>query len=304
MAKTALARSNETSVALTSRWIAAARAHESARRDRLFDDPFAAALASAKGLDLVGNNSLSRAGTSLLDALILRTIRTFGHPYLAIRTRFFDELLLRAVRLYGVRQVVIMAAGMDTRAFRLPWPSGTLLYEMDRPEVLGTKAEVLAAVDAQATCQRHTLGIDLTQPSWPYTLCDAGYNARESSVWLIEGLLMYLDDTEVHPLLGTVAELAMSGSWLGGDTVNSAFLASPLFRPWLRMTAAHGAPWRFGTDTPETLLATHGWEATVTQPGEGGADYRRWPFGVAPRTLPGVPRIFLVAARRSHELVA
>jgi len=295
-----LNRANGTSVALTSRWIAAARAHESTRRDRLFDDPFAAALASAEGLSPASQSSRSRASTALLDTLILRTIRTFGHPYLAIRTRFFDELLLHAVHSAGVRQVVIAAAGMDTRAFRLTWPPGTLLYELDRTEVFTAKDSLLATMSAQATCQRYTLGVDLTHPSWSRALCEAGYDPQAPSVWLIEGLLMYLDSTAVHTLLRTVAELAAPGSWLGADMVNSLFLTSPRLHAWLRVTAAHGAPWRFGTDTPEALFAAHGWEATVTQPGEEGANYKRWPFVVVPRLLPGVPRVFLITARRGR----
>jgi hypothetical protein len=116
MSNTTLLNSTGNSVALTSRWIAAARAHESARPDRLFEDPFAAALASAEGLSPAGQSSLSRARTALLDTPILRAIRIFGHPYLAIRTRCFDKLLLHAVHSSAVRQVVIAAAGMDTRA--------------------------------------------------------------------------------------------------------------------------------------------------------------------------------------------
>jgi O-methyltransferase involved in polyketide biosynthesis len=112
---------------------------------------------------------------------------------------------------------------------------------------------------------------------------------------------MYLNITEVNILLRQVSELAAPGSWLGTDAVNSTFLTSPLLRPWLRVTATYGAPWRFGTDTPEALLETHRWKATATQPGEEGANYRRWPFVIAPRPLAKFPRIFLIAAQRMHE---
>jgi methyltransferase (TIGR00027 family) len=296
MPTTTLLNHTGTAVALTSRWIAAARAHESARRDRLFADPFAAALADTAGLGAGGGES--RVVTPFLDALILQAIRASGVPYLAIRTRFFDDLLVRALRTSGVRQVVLLAAGLDARAFRLPWPLGTSLYELDRPEVLAAKAVVLAG--AQATCQRQTLGVDLTHPSWTQALSAAGYDAQAPSVWLIEGLLMYLDDAAVHALLKTVAELAVPGSWLGADLANWQVFRFPLLRPWLRMVAMHGAPWRFGTDTPEALFAAHGWEATVTQPGEARADYGRRPFVVAPRGLASCPRLFLVAAQRDH----
>ena len=290
-------------VTLTSRWIAAARANESARPDRLFDDPFAAALAGAAGLRAFGASTPYLAGPYFLDALTVGTIHTFGVPYLAIRTRFFDELLLRPVLTEGVRQVVILAAGMDARAFRLPWPSGTRLYELDRPEVLAAKEAVLAREGAQAACLRHTLGVDLADPSWVRALCDAGYDAQAPSVWLIEGLLMYLDAAAVRALLRAVAELAVPGSRLGADLFNTAVLTAPLLRPMVDLLAALGAPWRFGTDVPEALFAATGWKATATQPGEAGADYGRWPLPVPPRELAGVPRVFLVAAQRDGVCV-
>lgn len=114
----------------------------------LFDDPFAAALADAEWLSVCGD--ASQAETFFLDGLIVRAIRTFGHPYLAIRTRFFDDLLLRAVRTSTVRQVVITAAGMDARAFRLPWPPDAVLYELDFHRCRPQKTSFLQAHDRPA----------------------------------------------------------------------------------------------------------------------------------------------------------
>ena len=277
-------------VALTSRWIAAARANESARPDRLFNDPFAAALS-----DGAGATSPYQPAPAALDAVTLGAIQAFGVPYLAIRTRFLDDLLLRAVG-DGVRQVVILAAGMDARAFRLPWPAGTDFYELDRPEVLAAKEAALAG--ALPRCQWHTLGLDLAEPSWPRALAAAGFDPHVPSAWLVEGLLMYLDEATARALLEAVAVLAQPGSWLGADLMGAAVFQSPLFQPWLALFAAQNAPLRFGTDTPEALFADTGWAATVLQPGDEGANYGRWPLPVVPRELPGVPRAFLVTARR------
>src|SRR5438067_3344399 len=174
----------------TACMVAAARAREDERPDRLFADPLAATLAGAPGF-------------AYLDRLSNVPI-----PYLAIRTRFFDDFLLTAVRGGDVRQVVLVAAGMDARAFRLPWPPGLALYELDRPEVLALKDAVLADSGARATCRRHALAVDLTR-TWAEALCAAAYRPHEPSVWLAEGLLYYLDRAIVHALLDRIAALAV-----------------------------------------------------------------------------------------------
>jgi methyltransferase (TIGR00027 family) len=270
-------------VAQTACLAAAARAREDERPDRLFSDPFAAPLAGATGF-------------AYLDRLA-----NVPTPYVAIRTRFFDDLLCQTVRSGDVRQVVLVAAGMDARAFRLPWPPGLALYELDQPEVLALKHAILAADGARATCRRHALGVDLTQ-SWAEALCAAGYRPREPSVWLMEGLLYYLEEAVVHALLDRMGTLTAPGSWLGIDLVSRDALWSPLLQPWLAMGAYNGAVWRFGTDHPEHLCTDHGWEPQVRQPGEEGADFGRWPLPVVPRGIPGMPRGFLVVARRCGGL--
>src|SRR5215207_4963102 len=124
------------SVGLTSRWVAAARARESDRLDRLFDDPLAAALAGSEGFAWL--DQMERA-------------QPWGQPalYVVVRTRFFDDFLLHASWCTGARQVVLLAAGMDARAFRLDWPPGTRLYELDRPEVIDAKDEIIADAGAR-----------------------------------------------------------------------------------------------------------------------------------------------------------
>jgi methyltransferase (TIGR00027 family) len=285
-------------VALTARWIAAARAHESARPNRLFDDPFADALAGSGALGVTTGGAL-RAGVSVVDDLIVQASRAFGAPLLAIRTRFFDELLLHAVRAGRVRQVVLLAAGLDARAYRLPWPLGTHLYELDQPAVLAAKAATLAQLGAEPACQRHTLGVDLAEAGWTERLCAAGYDLQAPSAWLAEGLLMYLDVPAVQQLLRTVARLASPGSWLGADLFDTVVLTAPLLRPLVDLMAAQGAPWHFANDDPEALFAEAGWTAAVTEAREAGARYGRWPFLVSPRRLRGTPHYFLVAAQRA-----
>lgn len=279
------ARSNP--VAPTSRWMAAARARETKREDRLFHDPLAAALAGDEGF-------------AWLERMESATPSQTSGPgmYAVIRTRFFDDFLLEACERSGIRQVVLVAAGLDTRAFRLDWPSGVRLYEMDLPEVLGHKEAVIEGAGAQPSCERRTVPVDLKEDTWPNALLEAGYDAGEPSVWLVEGLLFYLTRRAVRGLLDEVGALAATGSRLGLDLMNWNMMFSPVAWPQLSALARRGARGRFGTNVPEEFLTSHGWEATATQPGEDGASFGRLHDSPAPRALPGVPRSFLVKAER------
>lgn len=270
--------------------MAAARARESDRLDRLFDDPLAAALAGPEGFAWLDNMEpvawLGGLGPEL---------------YIIVRTRFFDDFLLRVCRSTGTRQVVLLAAGMDARAFRLDWPPQTRLYELDWPEVLATKDTIITHAGAYPTCERRTIGVDLSIPSWSRALCDAGYQAHEPSAWLVEGLLFYLAEATVHALLSTVSVLAAIRSWIGVDLASRDLLTSPTMGPLLGAFARRGVVGRFGTNDPEGLFARHGWEAEVIQAGEPGANYGRWPYTVMPRGVPGIPRLFLVRAQRVND---
>lgn len=282
-------------LALTSRWMAAARAREGERPHRLFFDPLAAKLAGPEGFAWLERTEPATRLGERADPLLGPGL------YVVVRTRFFDDFLLRACRDGGARQVVLLAAGMDARAFRLPWPPGTRLYELDRPEVLVAKEEVLARLGARATCERCAIGVDLVEgASWTRALLDAGYEAREPSVWLAEGLLFYLTEPSVHALLDAVGGLAATGGRLGADLVGGELLTSPVMRPLLEALARLGVSGRFGTEDPEGLFAGHGWEAEVFQPGGLGANYGRWPYPVMPRGIKGVPRLFLVGALRAR----
>jgi methyltransferase (TIGR00027 family) len=271
------------SIMTTARWTAAQRARESERADRLFHDPLARLLAGEEGIAMLERSEQ------------VSQVAAAG-PYFAIRTRFFDDFVQRGVD-QGARQVVILAAGMDARAFRLSWPAATTVYELDLPELLTLKEEILQKAGAQAPCRRVPLGVRLEQ-EWVPALLAAGFQPREPSLWLAEGLLYYLEEPAVQRVLTQLSGVAAVGSSLGADLVSASYFTSPWTRPALRAMEERGWPWRFGTDDPEALLAAHGWQARITQPGEEGANYRPWPYPVAPRTDRTSPHTFLVVARR------
>jgi methyltransferase (TIGR00027 family) len=269
----------------TACWIAAVRARESERGDRLFSDPWAALLAGEEGQfwreRTTGGKDENEVG-------------------LVFRTRFFDDFLLRVTREYAVRQVVIVAAGMDTRAFRLAWPQETSLWELDLPQLFARKERHLSVAGAVPTCRRQMVGVEL-RGGWSDAVVSAGFDPQQCSVWLLEGLLFYLPEQAVTRLFEAITLLSTVGSWLGCEAKNTAMLTSPQTRSWIETLEKEGAPWISSIDHPEAFLAAYGWSATVIELGEEGAQFGRWPLPVIPRSVPGVPRTFFVTAMRSQS---
>lgn len=272
---------------------AALRAAETRRPDRLYSDPFAAAFAGDLGPELLGE---IRAVTFPADAD--RTLPSTP-DYNAIRTRFFDELLTSAGGEAGMRQIVIAPAGMDSRAYRLPWPADVRLFELDRPAVLAEKHEVIGA--AEPTVDRTTVAVDMRDPDWTSALVAAGYDPTAPSAWLLEGLLYYIPEPDVHAILAAVRDVTVPGSIVIADIVNADALTLPTMRGLLDVFASWNCPWLFGTDDPEGLFAEHGFAVTAVQPGEPAADYGRWPDPVPPRSETGVRRVFFVHGRRTAD---
>jgi methyltransferase (TIGR00027 family) len=261
----------------TSQWIAAARAKEGLRSDRLFFDPYASALAGTEGARLLSD--LDQAGSV--------------STYLAIRTRFFDDFALEVANF--LHQIVILAAGMDARAFRLSWPPGTTIFELDRQEVLSHKERILRERAAMPRCDRRVVCVDLKEP-WQGLLRAGGFDARAPALFLAEGLTPYLSRDQVMSLFAELRDTAPVGSHLGVDFAGQAFLDSPSTRPYLSRLRSYGIPWQFGTDEPGQLLARFGWNATVTLPGEPNANWGRWPTSPVSRRGSDFPRSYLVRA--------
>jgi methyltransferase (TIGR00027 family) len=269
--------SSREAIANTALLVAAIRAQESAREDRLFDDPFAARLAGEEGRRLLAT-AVAATGEQPTVPII-------------IRTRHWDEALLRA----PASQVVILAAGMDARAYRLPWPAGTTVYEVDQPTVIRAKNQIL--VGEKARCRRVAIGVDLAD-DWPKALQSQGFTPDIETVWLIEGLLQYLDEGAVNTLFKRVDSLSATGSVMLYDVIGKTLLEAPSLAPTLRFMAESGAPWTFGTDAPAALAERLGWTAIVTDLAEPGSRWNRWSAPVAPPNVPGVPRGYLVEATK------
>lgn len=274
-------------VGRTARWVAAQRAAETKRPERLFDDPLAEALAGEDGF------AMAAAAREMRPALP----KDAPDPYIPIRTAFLDDALMRAVTEVGLRQVVILAAGLDARAFRLPWPAGTRVFELDRDEIFDHKETVIRTAAARPTCERTVVRADLAH-EWVGPLTRLGFDLSRPSAFLVEGLLPYLDAAAVTSLFEAIGKIAAPGSWIALDVMGQSMLTSPYVTKYLELLERMGCPWRFGTDEPEQLLAQHGWSATAVCPGEPGAHFGRWPYPVLPRETPGIPRSYLVTGWR------
>ncbi|SIQ69769.1 methyltransferase, TIGR00027 family [Microbispora rosea] len=202
----AAGRAEPSGVWATALGAARVRAMETAREQPLFRDPLAQAFAIAGGRD-PGAPPSPRA-----DEAARR--RWLGVAFsIVIRTKFLDDLLERAVA-SGVRQVVLLGAGMDSRAFRTDWPEGTRLFEVDTAEPLDFKASVLRQERAVPRCERITVPVDLHE-DWPGALAAAGHDPAQPTVWIAEGLLIYLPEDAVQSLLERVGALSAAGSRMG-----------------------------------------------------------------------------------------
>jgi methyltransferase (TIGR00027 family) len=210
-------------VGRTALGVAYVRAQESRRRDRLFDDPYAQAFVDAAPDSLPATRD--EAERRLSGMMTLGAV--FGW-HAIIRTRFFDDYLTEACHA-GCSQVVLLAAGLDTRAFRLGWPEGTRLFEIDLPDVMSFKHRVLADQSALPRCQRMVIAADLRE-AWPAHLVAGGFDPLSATAWLVEGLLIYLSADEATRLLTDITVLSAPGSHLAfehGSIADSAVFGTP-----------------------------------------------------------------------------
>jgi methyltransferase (TIGR00027 family) len=193
------------SVGATATMVAAQRVL--ADREGLIDDPFAEPLVRAVGLDVF---TKALDGEIDLESVDPRFSLQRAAQGMAVRTRHFDRLFTDAATA-GVRQAVILAAGLDARAYRLPWPDGTTVFEVDQPEVIDFKSKTLAGLGAQPTADRRTVAIDL-RDDWPKALRYNGFDPTQPTAWTAEGLLIYLPPEAQDLLFDRIDELSAPGS--------------------------------------------------------------------------------------------
>lgn len=294
------------SVGATALGVAAARAAETESATPLISDPFARVF-----LDAAGEGIWTWfAAPADLPAEVVELepdvkARMQGMvDYMAARTAFFDQVFLDAARA-GIAQVVILAAGLDSRAWRLAWPDGITVYELDQPRVLEFKSSTLAAHGAEPTCRLISVPVDLRH-DWPAALQQAGFDPSAPSVWSAEGLLPFLPAVAQELLFERVQALGGPGSRIAVEAPGPDFLDQEAYakrRESMKRVRDLMAKLRPDVQLPEVQdlwyfeeredvadwLGRHGWDVSVTPAEELMASYGRTPprdvEDAAPQTL-------------------
>ncbi|CKH24936.1 class I SAM-dependent methyltransferase [Mycolicibacterium smegmatis] len=263
-----------TSVGSTATGVAAMRALATKQPDPLIDDPYADALVKAVGLEhciALADGETCVEGDPMLDLNRMC-------EQIAVRTRYFDELFI-AAGADGVRQAVILASGLDTRAYRLDWPAGTVLFEVDQPQVIEFKTRTLADLGAQPTAERRTVAVDL-RDDWPAALRDAGFDPAEPTAWIAEGLLIYLPAEAQDRLLDNITALSAPGSRLATEHMDHRILAEGAGKrigEWSRRVGSSldiaDLFYTGERNTAGDYLRGLGWQVTVRPSKEAYADH-------------------------------
>ncbi|OBJ48821.1 class I SAM-dependent methyltransferase [Mycobacterium asiaticum] len=263
------------SVGATATAVATSRAIASEGPEALLNDPWAAPLVRAVGIDTFVKLLEGEIGDTDDPLLTRRAMK----EQITVRTRFFDDFFVEAAEA-GVRQVVILASGLDTRAYRLPWRAGTVVYEIDQPDVIEFKTRTLADLGAEPAAKRRTVAIDL-RDDWPSALKATGFDAQQATAWIAEGLLVYLPPEAQDRLFDDISALSAPGSriatehmdmrnipsdWAEKLTERSRRIGSninlaELFYTGERNSAAEyltGLGWRVTVRNTEQAYAAHG----------------------------------------------
>ncbi len=300
------------SVGATALGVAAARAAETESENPLISDPFARVF-----LDVVGDGVWNWFGMPQLPAEVLEAEPQLPAQvqsmvgYMASRTAFFDTFFLDAARA-GISQVVIVAAGLDARAWRSPWPDGTTVYELDQRTVLDFKLSTLTERGVEPTCHRVPVAVDL-RDDWPAVLQHNGFDSTAPSAWSVEGLLPYLPATAHELLFERIQALTAPGSRIAVEAPGPDWLDEDVRAAQRERVDRLGAimakvdPQREMPRTDELWyyeeredvgewLRRHGWDATVTQSADLMASYGR---GIPQGVEDASPRTQFVSAVRA-----
>ncbi|MEN3317772.1 MAG: hypothetical protein V7643_1173 [Mycobacterium sp.] len=265
------------SVGATATMVAAARALASKEPNALIDDPFAADLVRAVGVDFFIRLVDGEIPLSALEGDGPRVMA----DVMAVRTRFFDDFFLDAAA-DGVRQAVILASGLDSRPYRLWWPEGSTVYEIDQPKVIEFKTITMESIGATPTAERRAVAVDL-RDDWPAALRHSGFDETEPTAWSAEGLLVYLPPEAQDRLFDNITSLSAPGSQLATEYHPDGGAAMS------ERAKTMGTPWRdhgFDVDFTQLFypgernpvaeyLTGHGWQVSTRTRPEVFAGYGR-----------------------------
>jgi methyltransferase (TIGR00027 family) len=261
-----------TSVGATATGVAVGRALANRAGDPLINDPFAEPLVRAVGVDF-----FTRVASGELNPADVDDDGEWGMQRMAdmmgVRTRFFDDFFVEATK-SGIRQAVILASGLDARGYRLPWPAGTTVYEIDQPRVIEFKTKTLTDLGAAPTADWRAVAIDLRH-DWPTALRGAGLDPTQPTAWSAEGLMPFLPPEAQDALLDNITMLSAAGSRLATENMPDASRSVPMMADRMRQVTER---WRehgfdvemtdlwYGGDRNDVVdyLDSHGWNVAAT----------------------------------------
>jgi methyltransferase (TIGR00027 family) len=255
---------------------AAMRGLENFRSDRLFED----------------NLSWLLAGTEA-HSIIQTMNRSEERPYVVVRTRYIDDLIKSSSN--QIKQIIIIGAGMDTRAFRLSYSSDTVIFEVEQQDLLEEKQRLLDKVLVTPNCPRFTIPADLTQRDWiKFLITHKNYDNSKPSFIIMEGVQMYLHEEQLHNLLKDINCSTAYGSLLFMDIINKRAL----------LNSQESWGWKSGFDFPEQLFTKIGWKPEIKQPGDQDASYGRYTCkpSSSDKKL-NIERVFLCTAQKNPNFV-
>jgi methyltransferase (TIGR00027 family) len=251
-----------TSVGSTALFVAASRALEARKADPLAVDKYAEAFCRAAGGEWIG----AVEGTDPEHPLQTEFGENFVN-FQGVRTKYFDEYFTRAIDA-GITQIVLLAAGLDSRAYRLPWADGTVVYELDQPRVLEFKRETIDLLGEPPTAERREVAIDL-RDDWPRALRESGFDPSRPSAWIAEGLLIYLPATAQEQLFTGIDALAGPGSFVAVEEGRP--MPDEAFQAKRAEAVSSGEENAFFTlvynqqhAPAEQWFGEHGWDAVAT----------------------------------------
>jgi len=265
------------SVGATATGVAVGRALATQRPNALIDDPYAAPLVRAVGVPFFTRLVDGELNPGEVDANAVFGMQRMT-DMMAVRTRFFDEFFLtatgggnsaEAAASGNIRQAVILAAGLDARAYRLPWPPETTVFEIDQPQVIDFKSQTMRELGAAPTAHRHAVAVDLRH-DWPTALQRAGFDPDQPTAWSAEGLLAFLPSDAQDRLLDEITALSAPGSRLAAENMDGGGEGAQMMQDRMHQTIDHWREhgfdldmtdlWYFGErhDIPE-YLTTRGW---------------------------------------------
>lgn len=285
----------------TALYICAGRALETKNRpvsEILFNDPYAEKFSGDYGFGF-----LKAMAETISDSIPLETRIQLFADAVSIRTAYFDKVIMDAVSKDDVKQLVIMGVGGDCRAYRLPLPKDCTTYEIDLPDVIDYRTQILSSLGAVSPNKIVSVGCDVNNKMiWTQKLVENGFDKNIKSLFLLEGLIMYLKKEDIEGLLATISEISCEGSYITGDSLSNEYLTDSLTKKSLEVWSVWGAPVISTCSNLEELFEKFNYRCKINHYGDSDANFGRAPYHKKEDEEEGKPRnLFYICVKNKFK---